>query len=87
MQDSFKNRVQSLSSPAKHAAPIVPSDSAELQYLTRAVYLGASGDLNAVMASGEEVTFSGMVGGAIYPLRIRAVKSTGTTASDIIALW
>lgn len=75
-----------LMGPAEGAAAITTSDSAELTYVTRAIYVGTAGDLHVVMDDGSEVTFSGMAGGVIYPLRVRQVF-TDSTATDLVGLY
>ncbi|MFV0243674.1 MAG: hypothetical protein ACK5IB_01455 [Qingshengfaniella sp.] len=87
MQDSFKDHAQGLTSPAADASPIVPDDTADLQYATRAIYVGMAGDATVQMTSGEQITFYGLAAGAIYPLRCRRVLATGTSAGGLIALW
>jgi hypothetical protein len=38
------------------------------------------------MLSGETVTLAGVLGGAIYPLRVAQVLATGTTATGLVGL-
>jgi hypothetical protein len=42
--------------------------------------------LTAVLISGEEVTLRNVQAGVIYPLRVKRVSSTGTTATDLVGL-
>jgi hypothetical protein len=39
------------------------------------------------MASGNSLTLTGVTAGSVLPLRVTKVKSTGTTATNIAALW
>jgi len=50
------------------------------------LYVGVAGDLRVKMASGKVVTFTDMNVGFV-PLHVTQVYSTGTTATDIVALW
>lgn len=50
------------------------------------LYVGVAGNLRVKMASGKVVTFIAMQVGFI-PLHVTQVYSTGTTATDIVALW
>lgn len=75
-----------LSAPALGAAAITPSDAGSLPEPTRAVYVGAGGDLRVRMLSGEIVTLGGVLGGTIYPLRVAQVLATGTTATGLVGL-
>ncbi|WP_209426783.1 hypothetical protein [Pararhodobacter sp. SW119] len=86
MQDDFRRHETSLTAPAERAEAIVPSDSAELPRATRAIYVGGAGDLRVRMISGEAVTFAGMQAGMSYPLRLRQVLATGTTATGLVGL-
>lgn len=71
---------------AEDAAVIVPNDSNEFDP-TSAFYVGADGNVTVQTASGSVVTFVGVLGGSIIPLRIVKVFATNTTATDIIALY
>jgi hypothetical protein len=88
MADKFENYRAELNSPYAEAADIAPSDSTDLSTTTRAIYIGGgSGVLVATMKSGATVTFSGLVTGSVLPIRARRVLATGTTATDLVALW
>jgi hypothetical protein len=50
------------------------------------LYVGVAGNLRVKMASGKVATFIGIQVGFI-PLQVTQVYSTGTTATDIVALW
>lgn len=73
--------------PATRLTAVTPSDSTDLSG-ARAVYVGTAGDL-AVRAKGDDsaVTLPNVPAGAIIPVQIDRVMSTGTTASDIVALF
>lgn len=51
------------------------------------LYVGGDGDLAVVTSSGSEVTLVGIVAGSFIPVQVLRVKSTGTTATNIVALW
>ena len=72
--------------PALSAAAITLSDTVGFA-LCRGVYVGGAGNIAAVMGDGTELTFSGAVAGSVLPIRVKQVKSTGTTASNLIALY
>lgn len=86
MKDDFSGHVTGLTAPATAAETITPSDSNDLNFVTRAIYLGQAGDLSVTMQSGETVLLRGMQAGVFYPLRVSYVRATGTTAADIIGL-
>lgn len=84
--DAFSTRSTGLNSPAENAETITPSDSTDLSYATRAIYVATDGDIRATFLGGTTVTLSGLRGGAAYPFRLQRILSTGTTATGIIGL-
>lgn len=71
--------------PAHGAVSVTPSDSAEISP-TRALYIGVSGDVAVTMADGQSVIFVGAPVG-VLPIQVSQVRSTGTTATNILALY
>lgn len=51
------------------------------------LYIGTTGTLKVTTVAGDDVTFTGVLSGSFFPVQVRKVWSTGTTASNIIALW
>lgn len=86
MSDEFEHHTTSLTSPAVAGETIIPNDSADLTHCTRGLYVGATGTVVAVLISGDEVVLNDVQSGSIYPLRIRRVKATGTSAAGLIGL-
>jgi hypothetical protein len=76
--------MQSNTDPAVGAYAVTPSDSATNN--ARALYIGVSGDV-AVVTRGRTtpVTFKAAPVG-ILPVQVTQVLSTGTTATNILAL-
>lgn len=87
MADLYGNTTPGLTSPAIDGTMIVPSDGSELSHITRAVYVGGSGVINAELASGAIISLSNVPAGSILPLRLRKVRSSGTTATGLVGLW
>lgn len=85
--DIFKDFPATLTSPATNAAAVAPSDTTPLTSVSRAIYIGQSGDVSVEMQSGQIVTFQNVQGGSILALRTLKVRQTGTTAVGIVALW
>jgi len=75
------------SDPARKAVAITPNDSTEIP-VTRAIYIGGSGDL-VVRLEGDSanVTFYGVTAGSILPLKAKLVAATSTTASNMLGLY
>ena len=87
MFDPFENAADSLIAPAKMAYPIVPDDNADLSTATKAIYVGTEGDITLRAIDDEtDVTFRNLAAGTILAVRTRAVRSSGTTATDLVGL-
>jgi len=89
MTDPFPlNSVDSVSAPATAALPVVPHDVNELTIIPKALYVGVGGDI--VMrgkADGGDQTWKSVPIGAILPFRARYIRATGTTATNILAIF
>ncbi len=84
--DQFNTHTPSLESPASRAEAVTPSDSVDLAHVSRAVYVGGTGNLTVAMKEGENVAFKNVIGGTVIAIRASRILSTGTTATDIVAL-
>lgn len=78
-------------SPAGYAWAATASDSAELIKRTRAIYIGGDGSVACEVFDPTTqklgaVTFVGLVAGTVLPVRTKKILSTGTTATNIVAL-
>lgn len=71
---------------ARIAFAITAHDSNELTYITKAIYVGGAGDLAVTMFNGDTVTFAGVPAGTTLPIMVKLVKSTNTTATNIVGL-
>ena len=78
--------VKNLSSSWAYVA-VTPSDSTDLDTLTRAIYVGGAGNVVAVGHDGVAVTFTGVQAGTVLPVACRRINSTSTTATSIVALF
>ena len=87
MADQHQFAAEGLTSPADNAAAVTPSDSTDLAYNSRALYIGGAGNLAVTMAGGGDVTFTGIPAGSILPVRVTRVKATSTTATSIVNLY
>ena len=71
--------------PAETAAAVTPSDSVDFAAgICRAIFVGVQGDVSAVIG-GVSLVFKNAIG--IVPIRVSRINSTGTTATDIVALY
>ena len=74
-------------SPLTRAASVTPHNTNELEFVTRALYVGSVGDVKVAMADSGEVTFLAVPTGTTLPIRVKKVFATGTDATNIVALW
>ena len=81
---------------AYRAAAVTPSDSVDVPSVSTqdgsgnngcVLYIGGAGNLKVTTAGGDEVTFSSVLAGSFLPVQVVRVWATGTTATNIIALW
>jgi len=78
---------------AGRAAAVTPSDTVNIPSISGGVndgcvlYVGTTGDLKVITTGQDEVTFVNVQGGSFIPVQVLRVLSTGTTASNIVALW
>lgn len=82
---------QVASSPARSAAAVTPSDTVDLVPFAKALYVGTTGNITLVpagdtSASGTGVLFTSVPVGW-FPVQVRRVNSTGTAASNIVAVY
>ncbi len=51
------------------------------------LYVGVGGNLRVITASGNDVTFIGILAGQFIPVQVKRVMATNTTVTDVIAMW
>lgn len=76
--------------PASGAYTITPSDTQKLPFDTRGIYVGAAGNLTVVMSNdvlANTVTFFSVPAGALLPLSVKYVLSSGTTAGSLVGVY
>lgn len=70
---------------ANTAVAVTPSDTVE-QPIWRGFYVGTTGNVKVTDMSNNATTFIAVPAGAIIPLQVKLLWSTGTTASNIVYL-
>jgi hypothetical protein len=70
-----------------NTAAVTPDDDNDLNDTTRALYIGGAGNVTIIDANGNTTTFEAVPVGMILPVRASRVMATGTTATNIVALW
>ena len=84
--DDFAGFSQGVDGPYRHAAAITAHDTNEIANVTRGIYVGVSGDVKVTTVDGDTVTFKAVPVG-VLPVRAKIVFNTGTTATNMLALW
>jgi hypothetical protein len=85
--DAFELTGQSLIAPASQAFAITPSDTDDLPRAAKAFYVGTGGDVVVrAIDSNADVVLRNAAAGSVIAIRLRAVRSAGTTAGDLIGL-
>ncbi|KPP83940.1 MAG: hypothetical protein HLUCCA08_00365 [Rhodobacteraceae bacterium HLUCCA08] len=85
MEDLFKNVVSGLESPATYLFEVTPSDTVDLPVASRALNVAQAGSVRVT-------TLDGSVGaihvgaGMAFPLRVKRIWATGTTATGIVVM-
>lgn len=74
------------------AVNVTPSDTANLTMpsgsnYTKGIYVGVAGDLKVRMTNGADITFTNIAAGIFQPISVLRVFSTGTTATNIVAVY
>jgi len=72
---------------AINAAVITKSDTANLPASARRIWVGGLGDVKVDTIGGDTVTFTAVPAGTVLPVQVRKVYSTGTTATNMVALY
>ena len=88
MPDAFGGTLDSVSAPATRGAAVVPHDANPLGDVPKALYVGGGGTVVARgSGGGGDVAFRNVPSGSVLPFRAAFVRATGTSATDIVALY
>lgn len=84
-EDQFAGTQAGLQSPALYIEAITPNDGADLARVTRALNVAQGGTVRVVTAAGVTGDVH-IAAGVAFPIRVRRVLATGTTATGIAGL-
>jgi hypothetical protein len=82
-----KENLESQRALASEAVDVTPADGSDLATVQAALYVGTGGNIKVDMSGSGTVTFNNVGDGVFLPILVDRVYSTGTTASNIIALY
>jgi len=68
------------------AFAITPSNTLGLPQMITGLYVGVTGDVTVGLSDGTFATFTAVPAGAILPVQVKRVMSTGTTATFLVGL-
>ena len=88
--DPFSKYTTLLTSPASNAFSITPNDANELAYVTRAIYVGATGGIKMLLEGDTTpVIFLSVQSGTVLNVRAKKVFDTDTDqgAGELIGLY
>ena len=85
-QNLFTSFAASPIGPAVRTQAIAPSDTEDLPYVSRRIYVGTGGDVVTIDTYGNTVTHKNVPSGSyLGDAFFTRVKATGTTAADLVA--
>lgn len=86
MPDPFPCHGDSPDAPSRAPYAVVPSDTTELPVTPKGLYVGTGGDVTLRgMNTSTDVTYRNLPDASYINVRALFVRSTGRTATDIIA--
>lgn len=85
MSDAFSGYARSMNDPAITVFDIAPDDATDLAQVTIALNVASPGTVRVTTADGSISDLS-IYPGHAFPLRVRRVWLTGTTATGIVGL-
>ena len=70
------------------AADVSTDNSSDLPTTQALIYIGVGGDVKVdCSGSGDAIIFKNCIAGTVLPVKVDRVYSTGTTATDLVALY
>lgn len=85
--DNFVGPAESVMPPARRLVAVTPDDDNDLAEISRAISVGADGDLEVIAADDTAAVVVAVKAGTLYPLRAKRVLSGSTTATGVVAWY
>jgi hypothetical protein len=86
MSYAYDNLIQTEGSPARNAAAVTTSNTEDLPNAAKSLFVGVAGDVSVDTVGGDTAVVFKNVSG-VLPVACARVRTTGTTATDIVALY
>lgn len=86
MTDIFSAYNSGLESPATHLVSVTPDDDNDLPAASRGINVAQTGSLR-VTTVGDTTETVHIAAGVAFPLRVKRVWQSGTTATGIVVLY
>lgn len=86
--DPFAQYQTGLDSPARHSPVITPSDTDDIGTSgSRGIYVGVGGDITLDTFFDTQILYKNVPTGFILPVVTKRVRATGTTATNLVAMY
>lgn len=85
MADPFASQTPGLESPASHLVAVTPDDSTDLAISSRGINVATSGSVRVTTISDDTETVY-IAAGTAFPVRVKRIWATGTTATGIVVM-
>jgi hypothetical protein len=88
MADQFSNSADQVSAPATRAVAVTPHDANALADIPKALFIGTGGNITMRGVNGaSDQLWKNVPSGSVLPFRAQYVRATGTSATDLLALY
>jgi hypothetical protein len=85
MTDLYAGSGGDLVSPASNAAAVTPSDTVDLAFASKRLWVGGAGNVKVTLVGGTTVIYTAVPAGVYLVVRASRVYATLTTATSIVA--
>lgn len=86
MADRYEGSFVGLSDPSRSVSRVTPDDGSDLPNVPRMLHIGVAGNISFIAAEDTEVITQPVPAG-IFPVMVKRVLATGTTATSIMAIY
>ncbi|NLS28144.1 hypothetical protein S2M10_31530 [Sphingomonas sp. S2M10] len=85
MADKYQGTADTIIGPSRKCFDITPSDTVALPDVPKGIYVGTGGNITGRLVDDTTDHVWKNLGSGFLPLRFAFIRSTGTTAADLIA--